>query len=307
MATNAIQNTAPTSSQAPQQSGNLLNQMSSGPAGILYTLSNELTAIYNQLQASYDEMTKAEAKVQQNTIDTAATAQIAAAHKQAMGIWSQAVGSGIGALLTIGGFGAKYFGNGGLSDLNGQVEEQNTTLQSMTETKKLLPPQRNLVVADAERDQAAVNLRANNMKEGIYTQLGDETKTPEELERLRQDAVNTMSVDEHNNMIKDLDKKIPRAEKKLNELYTRMQYSEQKIDQYVTLANSGVNSISQGFNAVYTGQAGEASATQQVASGMTQMASSTGEATRQNIASNYSKVSEAINAASQGAKAYAQT
>ncbi len=308
MDTNSIQNTAPTSPQAPQQSnGGSMTQMSSGPAGILYTISNELTTIYNQLQASYDEMTKAEAKVQQKTIDTAATAQVAAATKQAYGILSEAIGAGIGAIMTIGGFAAKYVGTGGLLDLNKQVEKQNSTLQTLGETKKLLPPQGNLIVADATRDPVATNLRANNMKQGIYAEPGDEHLPADQLQRQRQDAVNTMSAEEHSNMMKDINKKIPRAEKELNNLYTRMQYKEQNIDQIINLGNSAVTAGSKGANAAFTAQAGQAQATQQVANGVTQMASGTGEATRQNIAANYNKVSEAINSASQGAKAYAQT
>lgn len=308
MDTNTIQNTAPASSQATQQSGNsLMNQMSSGPAGILYTLSNELTSIYNQLEASYNEMTKAEAKVEQSTIDTASTAQVAAATKQAYGIVSEAVGAGIGAVMTIGGFVAKYSGTGGLNDLNNKVEAQNSTLKKLGEIKSLKAPPREITIGDNAKKEQEINARAENMKKGIFTQQGDEKLTPKQLQQERQSAVNKMSEGDYNAMIKDNDKNISDADKALNKLYTQMQYKEQNIDQIINLGNSGVTAGSKGANAAFTYQAGEAQATQQVASGVTQMATSTGEATRQNIAANYNKVSEAINSASQGAKAYAQT
>jgi len=304
MTINTTPNTPSSSPSSPQPYGSM-NQVNSGPAGELYTLSNELIAIYNQLEQLYNEMTVAETKVQSTTITAAADAQRASATAQAWSYGCQAAGSFASAGATLGTTIATFKAN---SELTTKLLDQDNKLKNLKGINNLkAPPPPGVTVSDSVAKPNAEQPRANDLKNGTYKFDDDSGLTPDQVATSNQSAINTMKPDEYKTFKSNLQKNIQTAQEAATKTQQTMTYTQTSYSQYGDLAKGGLSGLAQGGQATATYKSEVDKAAQQVESGVQSMASGTAETTRQNNGQMYAKVSDAIAAAKQGAQAYAQT
>lgn len=304
METNTTQNNASNPTQGPQSSYGGMDQVCSGSAGMLYSLSNQLIMTYNDLQDLYGKVATAETNVQELTIKAAATAQRDAAYQQSLTIIGQAVESGIGAAITIVTTAAEKFGSGGSNEMTKQMsdlENEKAPLTKLDGMKKGVTPA-NRMIGDSSNSGTDVTTRMNDLKRGDYNYTGNEN-----ADTINQHAINQMSPDDFTAFKKGLKEELSTKETNINTLQSRLQSRQQTINTYGQLLTGAANGGLKGWESVTTAAAGNAQATVQVANGVQQMANSTADSSRGSIGQEYAKVSDAIAAARQGAQAYAQT
>lgn len=278
-----------------------MNQVSSGPAGILYTLANQLMVVYNELQTLNSEMTVAETNVQSKTIKAAADAQITAAANQAWSIGCQAIGSlasaGASAFSLIG----ENMKNSSLTDELGKEQPKLDNLNKLQEVTRA-PAPNNPVVAEQEADLPPTSARSR--AEQLLQDCESAPGTSAEDNRA---AYESMTDDERIQFKKDLQERITAQEKVINTLQTKINYNQTTINTASQLISGVTNTASQAGQAVCTWQSGAAQAAKEVSNGVSQMAGGTAESTRSQIAKYYDMVASIIAAARSGAQAYAQT
>jgi hypothetical protein len=304
MATNLSQNVASNTPQAPMQPYGLIGQLSSGPAGVLYSLANQLIAIYNRLQELYNQMTQAETLVQRDTITAGAKAQMSAASSQAWSIGCQAFGAFASAGITAFTSYTAQKGNKASMEKLGVQEKELAPLKSLDDLKKTGP---NLNVGEEGLESAHVATQRASDFTNQRNYHFEETGDAKVIEQRNQDAINTMNADEYKLFKTNLAKEIESKTSEINTTQSKIQAHQSTWQTYGQIASSLTNTGSQAGQAGFTYAAENARASQQVANGITQMASSSADNTRGNIGQYYAKVSDVIAAARQGAQAYAQT
>ncbi len=279
------------------------NQIGGGPAGILYTLSNELTVIYNQLQSLYNSMTIAETKVQETTINAGAKAQVADAHFQMVGLIIQGLTSFGGSIA--GGI-ASYRAAASEGE-NEKINTNENTIKNLTDVSNKVPPQalQDVSVGDnpIEEDN---DPRKAAMLNGSYTFEESAAAHPKEMEK-NIVAMSKMNDTELGQLRASLERKMAIHEDALNTVTNQINTRQSRFQSFGQMATSGINALGQGGQASTTLLSGEAKAAQQVDGSTTQMVSSTVQDTKQNIAQFYAKIAELISAARQGSNTYAQT
>ena len=300
----------PNAPQAHQQPYGSMGQVGSGPAAELYTLANQLMALYNEMEALYNEMTQLEVNTQSQTLQASAQAQRDAAKWQALAIGAQAAGTLLGAVAT----GATmHMENTQNKDNIDNLNKEQPKLDSLNNLEKSTriatnnPTSGNALPDDqppVAEDQPA-RIRARQLLQRNYEPAPglDEKGVQADYNK----AYNAMSVKERIQFRNNLHDDINGQEKVVNTAMSKIQTTQTTIQQKSQLLNAGANLIGQAGQATFTGIQGNSQAGQQIASGVSQMASGTAETTRQNIGKFYDMCASLISAARQGAQAYAQT
>ncbi|GEM_PF-6962327 len=296
--TNQTENT----SYAAQPGFGGMNQVSSGPAGLLYSLSNQLIQIYNQLQNLYGQVANAETTVQQDTIISGAAAQTDAAIQQSNSIYFQMGEALFGGVATAGSTAFEAYKGGDLDNQMGDLEKEKAPLEQLDKLQKKEDLNFGRTIGTREPTGTEITARVNELKSGKYANTG--THDPEVI---NQKAINEMSDEDYTQFKKDLDNKLMDKEKRINTLQSRRQVQQSSYNSYSQIGTQMANSAFKGGEATTTARAGQAQAIQQTSSGVQQMAGSTADSSRGSIGQDYAKVSDAIAAARQGAQAYAQT
>ena len=292
-------------SVTPPQIYSFMDKINSGPAALLYNLSNQIIKIYNQLQELYSEVNRDATAVQLKEIQASASAQIAAGKDQARALRAQAVGSFANAAVTGAQLGGESYSNSSNFKTSKTQEAELNNLNSINELKA---PPANVTIGDnAEGPTSPEQLRTSQMKNGTYKFDDDNDSSPAEIATKNQDAINAMNAEDHAAFKSTLQEKITAQEKALNTTQGRIQENQTRWNSVAQMANNGVNSISQGANALCTEYAANDQSQQQVASGLSQISNSIADSGRQNLSLYYSKISDVIAAARQGSQAYAQT
>lgn len=281
-----------------------MDQVSSGPAGLLYSLSNQLIKVYNELQDLYGKVAVAETSVQQETINAGAAAQIDAAEQQKYGMFAQAAEALAGAAITGITTGVDSYKSSDIYKEMGEAEAEKAPLEKLDELQKGTDPASHLIGNPPPNAVPAdITARVNELKNGNYAY---NVNNPHDMVK-NQRAINQMSPDEFAQFKKDLDNKIMDKDKRVNTLQTRRQTQQTSYNTYSQIATQMANTVGKGVESSTTAKAGQAQALQQTSSGVQQMAGSTADSSRGSIGQDYAKVSDAIAAARQGAQAYAQT
>ncbi len=292
---------------SPPSSGSMF-QIGGGPAGTLYTLSNEMIRIYNELEELYKQITLAENSVQRDTINAAADGQRSAGQQQANALWAQAAGSIASAGISIGMAASEFVGN---RENSLKLGTEDAELSKLNELKGLTPPNKGIVMGDGAPQDRLVSLsprgRALIDEDNESLSTADAGKTPEQIKQANQNAVSTMNSKEYKAYQDQLQEKITAQEKKVNTTQTQINYNLTKWNLYKDLANGGANAVSQGVQANYTSKGGQAQAANQVASGVSQMADKTSSNALQQNGAAAQAVTSAIQAAAKGSEAYANT
>jgi hypothetical protein len=302
VATQDLQAQAPKAPPQPYSGG--MNQINAGPAAILYKLSNELIALYNQIQALYSEISIAQTTAQSHTITAAATAQRSSAYMQAWGIGVQGIASLVGAGVSIGTTLAE--GRSNLKNFS-TLSTQQSELDNLDSLNTLTPRNPNIVIAEENMQPPEVNTtRTSQLRAGTYTFPGqDEGLNPEQIGRRNQQAIDSMEPGEYQEFKANLKQEIATQKQVINTTQSQINYKQQQINTYSQLANSAVGAVSQGTQAIFTNKTGQDQAATQVITAVSQMENSTAEAAKQEITKAFAEVSQTISAARQGANAYA--
>ncbi len=284
-----------------------MNQLDSGPAALLYTLANKLIQIYNQLQESYNEMTKAEVSVQQSTIAASAQEQRSTASAEAAGYWCQMGATLASAAVTA----VSTFMEGKNNDeINKKLGPQEEQLGKLKALEKMAPTRgANIIVEEegaAPLRPTPAHTRATRMKDGTFESPGDATLRPHEITAENQEAINTMNTKQYETYRKNLQKQIEAQQREINTTNLTRNHAQTDYQQKTQIATNIVNTAGQGAQALTKTQMGEHQAGQQVASGVTSMASSTADNTRGEI-NKYDKAADLYASARQGAQTYANT
>ncbi len=286
---------------APPPAYGSMDQVSSGPAALLYTLSNELISIYNEMQASYCDMTTKEAEVQENTINTAAEAQRQQAEYQAWGIACQAFGAAISAGSSIFSVVAESRTNKQDTDLAGTQKADLDKMDKLQAVTRGVAPAQRVTGPATDDEDPYIDARKKQL-------LDDPTVPSKATDAENGAAYAAMDEKEQLRFKQDLQEKITAKEKALNTTQSRINHRQTQIQTWGQLITGTGNALGQGGQAVYTGLAGQQQAAQQLTSSVTQMANSTAETTKQNLGKYYDTAIQASNAAKEAARAsYAQT
>jgi len=301
MQANTTQNNASNPTQGSQPSYGGMDQVCSGPAGMLYSLSNQLIMVYNELQDLYGKVAIAETDVQQSTIKAGAASQRSAAALQAWTTGAQAAEAIVGAVVS----GAtNYLETGENKTIDDEMTGLEADVQPLKDldalTRNPVPPGR--TIGDANFTPQSVATRETELKNGQYQYTGQGNATT-----INQHAIDGMSDQDFAQFKKELDTKITDKEKRINTLQSRRLATQQKFNSYGQIVSQGANTLLKGTEAGLTGAAGAYQAQMQVANGVQGMANSTADAARGSIGQDYAKVSDVIASARQGAQAYAQT
>lgn len=312
------QNNVAVQAPPPPPAYGSMDQVNSGPAGLLYTLANDLIKIYNQLQKLYNEITVAETNVQATTITAGADAQRAASQNQAFSIAFEAAGAFAGAAITLGTSIAE--GKSNLENSNA-MKPQEEELNRLNDLDKLTPLQTDVVVAGGSETHppavpppvdSDVLDRANSLRmDPAYLSADDRQLLQSDYEQLKeknQEAVNAMQgPKEYETFKSNLQERISAKEKAVNTIQSRIQSTQSSFQQTGSIASNLINAGTSGGKAYFTNKSGQMEAVKQVNDGVTRLASGTADTTRQGIAQDYAKVSDVIASARAGAQAYAQT
>lgn len=303
MQTNTTQNNAsnPTQGSLPSYGG--MDQVCSGPAGMLYSLSNQLITIYNDLQTLYGKVAVAETNVQQSTITASAIAQRDAANQQSFTIVGQAIESGIGAAVSIGTMVGENLVTKGIDDQIGNAEGKLSPLKELESLEPGAPIAAHMIGDPGILPATSIATRTTALKNGTY----DFGETPQVAKINNQKAIDQMTPQEFTDFKKALNTKISAGESNVNTLQSRRTYVQNRANTFGQMTTGAVNGSLKGWESVTTAAAGNAQAQVQVANGVQGMANSTADAARGSIGQDYAKVSDVIAAARQGAQAYAQT
>ena len=292
-------------SVTPPQIYSFMDKISSGPAAILYNLSNQIIKIYSQLQELYAKVNIEATQVQLTEIQASADAQTAAGKSQAASLWAQAGGSLANAGVTGAQLGAESYSNSSNFKTSLTQDAELNNLNSINELKA--PPEDVTIGDNAEGPTPPEQLRTSQMKNGTYKFDDDNDFSPAEIATKNQDAINAMNAEDHAAFKSTLQEKITAQEKALNTTQSRINYNQTRYSSGAQIVNNLTNCASQGVQAGYATAAAEHQSDQQLASGFSQIANSIADSGRQNLSLYYSKISDVIAAARQGSQAYAQT
>lgn len=295
------------SATAPQSFyGNSMTQIGGGPAGMLYSLSNEMIKIYNQLQALYKEISLAENAVQKDTITAAADGQRAAAQQQANALYAQAAGAFAGGLVSVGGAATEYFGN---RANNAELSVQNTELNRLNELNAMKGPNNDAIIGPRRDSVDPLSVRRDALLNNDTEALANCNANMEaaDIKSANEAAIKTMSPEEFKPFKQDLQKKVLAKEKTVNTAQNAVNSNIMRWNLYKDMVNSGANATSQGVQGYYTTKGGEHQATQQVASAVKDMGASVSNNAMQQNAAAAQESNSAIATAKAGATAYANT
>ncbi len=283
-----------------------MNQLDSGPAALLYTLANKLIQVYNQLQESYNEMTKAEVSVQQSTIAASAQEQRSTASAEAAGYWCQMGATLASAAVTA--VSAFMEGKNNVEN-NVKLAAQDAQLGKLNALEKIEPKAPNIIVEEEETaalPTSPAQTRALAMKNGKFEFADDATLTADQIAAKNQEAIDAMKPKQYERYRNNLQSKIEAQERAKNTTTLNLNRNQTDYQQKTQIANNIFNTAAQGGQALSKNLSGEHQAGQQVASGVTSMASSTADNTRGEI-NKYDKAGDLYASARQGAQAYANT
>ncbi|MBS0605015.1 MAG: hypothetical protein JSS60_08305 [Verrucomicrobia bacterium] len=294
----------------PYSSG--MDQVGSGPAALLYDLSNELIKIYSEVQALYNQMTTMETNVQKTTINAGAAAQIGAAQEQASAIGCQAAGSFASAGVSIGTSALTAYSSSETTTQLGTEEGNMTHLNALNKTSQAVATGNPDVIVSDEGTlptSGDVEARALELKNGVYKSANPRTAADAEYSKnLDQMALKKMQENGGLSAFRDeLQDSIANQSRTINNLQTQLQVNQTKFNTYGQIATGVANGSAQAGQASFTAAQGNQQACQQISQGTQQLANGTAETTRQGIGKYYDQIASVIASARQGAQAYAQT
>lgn len=302
------------SPQDPYNGG--LYQVSGGPAALLYTLSNELIVIYEELQQLYSEISKEETSTQAQTINAGATAQEAATKHQAYAIGCDAAGSLIGGFISVGTTVLTAKLNGAQTKNLTAADSKMTQLKSLDSAIQEVKLNNSNGVLKNYPNQENPNtvIRSNELKAGKLNSTSLQNLTPKELQNVNEEAYVRLAQERtptgrsvQEDIAEKLRGEIASQSREINDIHSHIQTKTTTYQGYSQLANGLATGTAQCLKADQTTKSGSSQAAQQISSGVSQMANTTAETTKQNFSKYYDSVSGVIAAARQGAQAYAQT
>jgi hypothetical protein len=288
-----------------------MNQVSSGPAGLLYSLSNELIMIYNELQDLYGKVAVAETSVQQSTIIANAASQKQAAVLRAVVIGCQAGEALAGAAVTgITGYKTAKENSAIDTDMDA-IEDKLAPLKALDGMDKMdIEGARTFGQGvNRQAQPGEVNARMDDLLDRRYDYRANGNNPPRtdaaEIKELDQQAVNAMNPDQYRQYKDRLGSEIKMHEERLNNKQSTRLQNQTTFKQYGDIFSQGAGVALKGVETTTTTLAGAQDANIQVTNGVQSMANSTADSARGSIGQNYAKISDAIAAAKQGANAYA--
>lgn len=308
------------SSKSEDKNPNGMNQVGSGPAALLYTLSNKLISIYSNLEELYDKMTQLEVSTQNATMQAGYNAQKASAAQQSYGILAQFGGTLFSGVMSLG----QYVGtNLASSSATQELSTENSTLSTMKSISEPLATAKKgpEVVVGAQpfvADQDAMD-RASELESGQWKTKIAGYENADQLKDLDLRACRYLNGDAEkteNGVVRST--KLTNLEKKLSEAIasqsnivnakqTELSMIQTRYGNFGQMGTAAGNAASQGAQAHFTQEQGMQQASQQISQGIQSMAASQAETTRQGIGSYYNQIASLIAAARQGSQAYAQT
>lgn len=300
-----------------------MGQISSGPAALLYSLANQMIALYNDVQADYGNMTKTEIAVQSASISSGAKAQIAAATSQMWEKITGAIGAGVGAACSLAPAISMNFG--AMKDTQIKLSQSEARLDKLNTLGKQASDQGTTAinqnrgggprVMSFEQPGAApeVTGRANAFRQGNF-ERDPTTNTPYD------EATNNRALENLANWKKpgggtvlddvrvDLRRQISDESTIANSHTTTLQKDLTKATLWKDMASGVVNAGSQGIQAHFTSQAAGHSAVQQQAEGTSRLAASMEGTTGQKLGETGSFARQLTDAARSGSQqSYANT
>jgi hypothetical protein len=265
-----------------------------------------LISIYAELQALYNEISKSETSVQSKMINSGADAQRDVAYHQGWATRWQAIGSTLGAGVTLATTVGTQFSNKSEIDKLGSQEKQMSQLKDLNElTKNTNLNHPDVVVTNADANDP-VNIRRRellNATNGNY----ESSQLPNVDATVNENAIKSMSPSERELLQEKLREDITNKTRTTNDIHSTIQTNTTKLSNYSQLGSGGFNALSQWQQASHTSEQGQSQAAQQVCSGVSQMANTTADTGRQGVTKYYDAVGGIISSARQGAQAYAQT
>lgn len=283
----------------PPYGGGGMRWVSTGPAALLYSLANQLISIYARLQALYSEITQSEVTLQSQTIMAGADAQRAAGKQQANALYCQAVGSFASGLVTAA---TALMTNRSNKPLAEKVGTQETELSNLKNLDKI-QNKPDLVVTDEEKPNATDinNRKAELLKDKNYLTKKFEGRNAKFMENLDKAAIGSMDSKEFETFQSNLQSEMSNLTKRINDTHSMIQTNTTQISSQGQMFNGFVTGSAQVGQGIYTAKAAQYNAAEKVNSGVQQLANSTGETTRSNLAKYYDAVAGLIATARQGA------
>lgn len=286
-----------TTDSSPVPAGNVMSQISAGPEGLLYTLANQIMAIINQLQSVYNSITQEETTVQSKLIQTSADSQRQAASQQALATACEAVGGLATAGVT---FFTMYKDNQSNKVEGPKLDAANAELDKLKAFQEKIQP-------------IASKTPTSEWEEVDKTKAMDEVKSPaasRKAEMLRGDydltkpnskeAIESMTSQERARFDQGLQDKISDQVKNVNTIQTRISASQTSNNLLSQAAQGAFTLLTKGGQAIFTSNAGQATAAQQISSGVAQMSGGTADSARQQLAGYGNKAESLIQTAKAG-------
>lgn len=258
------------SNVASSESG--ASEWSSNPAAVLTGIICFLIAERMKLQEQYSEMAQMEAKVQGQLGQASAEFIRQGATDQKWATMSQAIGTGLSGISSLGEVGATAKMNSVINDsvkveqgkLNSLAElKEHTRLAAVQDPSKIAVGPQNLALRHNPH-QAGVDALRTDVKESMNRMGLDEAKK----------AITSMSPQEHQQFSKHLDQTHKAQNKHVESLHSQIQKNDTQNPRYSQVAQQLVTGLTNSAHGSQTEKAGEEQAGQKLADTVGQMAAS---------------------------------
>jgi hypothetical protein len=289
--------TSSSSSAVPSTSDHSMLQIGGGPAGVLYSLANELIQIYNDLQVISREIAILQTSVQKETVNAGADAQREAAYAQKYALFCNVAEALSSAVVTGGTQALSLSKTKTLTDDMRKLEQQVAPLKTLDEAASRLRNPAEILIG--QPTQANVDAQVRNFSQGNFSDVSRYSPADNEAAiRHLQTRPNTQDYD---NFRKHLSDEIKRYDTPINSKASELQTESTKYNTIGTAVTSVTSAAAKGVEAYnFTAKAGEEQAAMQVAQTIQGMADNAQKTASGNLGQQYSKVSEALQTARSG-------
>jgi hypothetical protein len=298
---------SPSASVSAPSSSESMFTIGGGQAGLLYALSDDIIRMLNKLQSIARELANAQTEAEKLTIRIGADATRNAAYEQSLATWMQAGSALLSGVASVATTAAAPLVTKGLTEKVAKIDEKAEPLKALKESalKPTLSPAELTAIQDNGIGKQELETRIAELKNGNYVQDGY-LNNPD----LDNAAIQSMKLDKNPESYMKfrgkLDKAIEAKSKESSSLSSTISEKKQDLNLYRDIVTNGGAAVSKGAESQFGANQGKESAANQTAAAIERMADSSANAARGNLNQDFSKVSEAISAARQGAQAYAQ-
>jgi len=272
-----------------------LSQVSAGPAGILYALANQLLDLYNKIQAEYNQMVIAQNSAAKSMIIAGADAQRQAGVDQKWATMGQAIASSGQGVGTVASTMIEQRSNPYNSQL--QTEDGNLTTLQKLETLENRPVNINV----SSRNPAT------NIDPAQHAQRLLDDPLSQGTDEENQAGYNHMTAQQQKDFKAQLANKIEGTEKRINTISNRSERIGRQAQMTGNLLSGSIGAGGSSLQAFKSSSAAQSNAAQQVAQALSQQTTSAAETAKQQLSNLGGRTGQVIDAAKQGAQAYAQT